>query len=105
MTGNLPSNLSLPLSPPLSHTSDTHSTRIDFGTLAQTVHRGLEDYFRDLDGDQPTDLYQLVIGEVERPMLESLMAYTENNQSMAARMLGINRATLRKKLKHYGLAD
>ena len=97
MTGNLPPIEDLPAA--------VREPSIDFGTLSDTVHHGLEGYFRDLDDAEPTNLYQLVIGEVERPLLESLMAYTRNNQSKAARMLGINRATLRKKLQRYGMAS
>lgn len=97
MTGNLPTDLNLP--------DSAQPRKVDFGTLAETVQHSLDNYFRDLDGEQPTDLYQLVIGEVERPLLKSLLAHTDNNQSKAARMLGINRATLRKKLKLYGLAN
>ena len=97
MTGNLPPRADLPTA--------VREPQIDFGTLSETVHHGLEAYFSDLDGAEPSDLYQLVIGEVERPLLESLMAQVRNNQSRAARILGINRATLRKKLQRYNMAD
>ena len=50
-----------------------------------------------------TDLYQLVIGEVEKPLFKAVLRYTNGNQSEAAEILGINRGTLRKKLKQYGL--
>ena len=97
MTGNLPPSENLPAA--------VREPQIDFGTLSETVHHGLNGYFHDLDGAEPSDLYQLVIGEVERPLLQSLMAHTRNNQSKTARILGINRATLRKKLQRYGMAD
>jgi len=71
--------------------------------LAQHVKRMLEDYFRDLDGHPPVDLYQFVLAQVERPLLESVLGQTRGNQSKAAAMLGLNRGTLRKKLKHYGI--
>ena len=50
-----------------------------------------------------TDLYQMVLAEVEAPLLEAVMRYTGDNQSQASEILGLNRGTLRKKLKHYGL--
>ncbi|MFC2559507.1 MAG: DNA-binding transcriptional regulator Fis, partial [Haemophilus seminalis] len=49
------------------------------------------------------DLYELVLAEVEHPMLDMIMQYTRGNQTRAANMLGINRGTLRKKLKKYGM--
>ena len=97
MTGNLPPREELPAA--------VREPQIDFGPLGETVQHGLEGYFHDLDGAEPTDLYQLVIGEVERPLLETLMSQVRNNQSRAARILGINRATLRKKLQRYGMAN
>ncbi len=72
-------------------------------TLAQCVTHSLESYFRELDGHDTSDLYQLVMTEVERPMLRSVMNYVNGNQSRAATMLGISRGTLRKKLNLYGL--
>ena len=63
----------------------------------------LKNYFATLDGDRPGDLYELVLGEVERPLFEAVMDFTAGNQSQAAGILGINRGTLRKKLKTYSL--
>jgi Fis family transcriptional regulator len=50
-----------------------------------------------------TDLYQLVLNEVEGPLLEAVLNHTSSNQSKASIMLGLNRGTLRKKLKQHGL--
>lgn len=63
----------------------------------------LEDYFRDLDGHQTANLYQMVLQEVEQPLLESVLTHTRGNQSKAAELLGLNRGTLRKKLKQYDM--
>lgn len=60
-------------------------------------------YFASLNGDNPGDLYDLVIGEVEEPLFKAVMEHTRGNQSQAAGILGINRGTLRKKLKIYSL--
>lgn len=71
------------------------------------LHKHTEDallqYFQNLNGDRPGELYDLVIGEVERPLFKVVMDYTDGNQSQAAGILGINRGTLRKKLKTYSL--
>ena len=48
-------------------------------------------------------MYELVLSEIEAPMLEEVMQYTRGNQTRAANLLGINRGTLRKKLKKYGM--
>ncbi len=71
--------------------------------LHQAVHTALEHYWVTLEGDEPRDLYALVLREVERPLLECTMRYCQNNQTRAAACLGINRGTLRKKLREYGL--
>ncbi len=73
------------------------------GLLCELVRVKLEAYFKKLDGEQPSHVYQLVLGEVERPMLEIVMKYARNNQTVASRILGIHRDTLRKKLGTYGL--
>jgi len=71
--------------------------------LSGTIKSMLEDYFNDLDGHPPADLYQMVLQEIEQPLLESVLHYTRGNQSKAAIVLGLNRGTLRKKLKQYDI--
>ncbi|MCG6872875.1 MAG: DNA-binding transcriptional regulator Fis [Gammaproteobacteria bacterium] len=71
--------------------------------LRSCVECSLRRYFKDLNGHRPSGLYQLVMRETERPLLEMVMVYTRGNQSQAAEILGINRNTLRKKLKLYGI--
>ena len=85
--------------------SDTEETPVmhQHEPLRQCVERALEQYFLHLDGQPANDLYQLVLSEVEAPLLEAVLAYTRNNQSKSAEMLGLNRGTLRKKLKQYDL--
>lgn len=65
----------------------------------------LKSYFDRLNGHAPGDLYDLVLGEVEEPLLKAVMRYSHGNQSKAAVILGINRGTLRKKLKRYSLIE
>ena len=72
--------------------------------LSRTVRRAIDGYFRDLDGQKPHAIYEMVIHCVERPMLESVLELADGNQSRAAEILGINRGTLRKKLRHYGIS-
>ena len=73
--------------------------------LRDSVKTCLETYFADLDGHAPADVFQMVMGEVEPAMLEAVMSYTQGNQTRAAEALGINRTTLRKKLRQYGLGS
>lgn len=72
-------------------------------TLAGAVRNAIEDYFAALDGHEPSELYRMVLAEVERPLLESVLRQAQGNQCRAAAFLGISRGTLRKKLKEYGL--
>lgn len=72
-------------------------------TLRDSVSIALNNYFAHLDGQDVTDVYQMVLSEVEAPLLEEVMKYTRNNQTKASVLLGLNRGTLRKKLKQYGL--
>ena len=71
--------------------------------LRKHTEEALNQYFKSLNGDRPGDLYELVLGEVEEPLFKAVMDYTHGNQSQAAGILGINRGTLRKKLKTYSL--
>jgi Fis family transcriptional regulator len=71
--------------------------------LRACVQSALELYFKDLDGHQADGVYDMVVGQVEQAMLESVMQHTRSNQTRAAEVLGINRSTLRKKLRLYGL--
>ncbi len=71
--------------------------------LGNAVKVAMQKYFRQLDGHEPDELYNLVLTEVERPLLESVMDYCRGNQTKAAQCLGLNRGTLRKKLKQYDL--
>ena len=73
--------------------------------LRKHTEDALHQYFESLNGDRPGDLYTLVMGEVEQPLFKAVMDYTQGNQSQAAGILGINRGTLRKKLKTYSLLN
>ena len=72
-------------------------------SIDDVVTKSLERYLKDLDGMEPQPIYEMVISAVERPMLEVIMRYAENNQVRASEMLGINRNTLRKKLQSHGI--
>jgi len=67
--------------------------------LAECVKRSLERYFKDMDGEKPTAIYEMVMKNVERPMIETVLGQAKGNQTLAAQMLGINRNTLRSKMQ------
>ena len=71
--------------------------------ISDCITGALETYFRDLDGEMPAPIYDMVIKSVERPMLEVILQQAGGNQTLAAEMLGINRNTLRKKITEYQL--
>ncbi len=71
--------------------------------LADCVRRNLNRYFRDLDGEAPHAIYDMVLACVEKPMLEIVMKQAGANQTVAAEMLGISRSTLRRKLAQYNI--
>lgn len=73
--------------------------------LSEITDKALKRYLKSLNGHDPANLYRLVIGEVERPLLKNAMDYAGGNKSQAAKILGINRGTLRKKLKFYDLLE
>ena len=63
----------------------------------------MDAYFEQVDVNSATGLYQLVIAEVEKPLLESVLKHCDHNQSKASQILGMSRSTLRKKLNQYKL--
>lgn len=73
--------------------------------LHDSVRQSLENYISLQKGQLPSNLYELILAEVEAPLMEAVMDYTKGNQSRAAIVLGLSRGTLRKKLKMYGLLD
>jgi Fis family transcriptional regulator, factor for inversion stimulation protein len=78
---------------------------MSFTPLRQSIDDALARYFHDLDGTEPSDLYNMVLQETEYPLLKRVMDYTGGNQSRASDILGINRSTLRKKLRSHGLIN
>ena len=69
------------------------------GELTECVKRLLERYFKDMDGEKPTSIYEMVLKNIEKPMIETVLGKAAGNQTLAAEMLGINRNTLRKKMQ------
>jgi Fis family transcriptional regulator len=71
--------------------------------LSLTVRKMMKQYFKDLDGEKPCGIYNMVVNCVEKPMLEVVMYHAHGNQTRAADLLGINRNTLRKKITDLGI--
>lgn len=67
------------------------------------VENAVQQHLSALNGETPSQLYELFLGEFEKPLLISILKYTHGNQSKAAQILGLNRGTLRTKLKTYDL--
>lgn len=77
----------------------------DTPNLQDSVRESMRVYFNDLDGTDPTNLHDMLVKAVEKPLLEMVMERAQHNQSRAAQWLGLNRNTLRKKLLEHGLAE
>lgn len=73
--------------------------------LRTQAEEALQSYFETLNGHKPAHLYDLVMREVEQPLFKVVMDHVHGNQSRAATILGINRGTLRKKLKEFGIGE
>ena len=73
------------------------------GPIAACVKSSMEKYFHDLNGEKVSDVYEMVLHEMEKPLLEIVMKHAKSNQCRASDILGINRNTLRKKLKLHKL--
>ena len=82
---------------------DNTQIKHDQHTLRECVETAMADYFDQLEGQKVIDFYELVMCEVEAPLMKAVMAYTRGNQTKASVVLGLNRGTLRKKLKKYGM--
>ncbi|MDA8224322.1 MAG: Fis family transcriptional regulator [Betaproteobacteria bacterium] len=73
------------------------------GEVAACIELALDTFLKDLDGEVPSGVYDMVLSCVERPLIEKILHYAEGNQTRAAEYLGINRNTLRKKMAQYNL--
>jgi Fis family transcriptional regulator len=81
------------------HVTKTHRS----DPLRECVREALGNYLTHLNGHPVSNLYDLVLAEVERPLLETVMRHTHGNQTHAAALLGMSRSTLRKKLAQYDI--
>ncbi len=84
--------------------ADSNSSTPSHTPLRDHVSRSVRRYLHDINGCEIDDLYEVVLREIESPLFAEVLRHCDGNQSRAAAMLGLNRATLRKKLKAYGLA-
>jgi len=84
-----------------SESSENQSQEIS--QLSNAVKHSIRRYLFDLEGTQPNNMYELVLKQIEQPLFEAILEHTKGNQSRAAEMLGLNRGTLRKKLRSYNL--
>ncbi|MGB5397221.1 MAG: DNA-binding transcriptional regulator Fis [Gammaproteobacteria bacterium] len=81
-----------------------HTEQQEISQLYNAVKHSIRRYLYELDGTTPHDMYELVLKQIERPLLEAVLEHTRGNQSKAAEYLGLNRGTLRKKLRQYDLS-
>jgi len=90
-----------------SQQTEDHSGKSAAANRAETLRECVQDtlarYLRNLDGYEVRDLHRMVMGEVELPLIETLLDYTHNNQTRAAHLLGMSRSTLRKKMIYHGI--
>src|SRR5690606_37780089 len=100
-SGRLPGRPGKPRGTPELHRGT--GSMINENEIARCVRRAMDGYFRDLDGERPCAIYDMVISLVERPLLEMVLHRVEGNQTRAAQLLGLNHNTLRKKIKEYGI--
>ena len=74
---------------------------MDENDISRCLRKAIDGYFKDLDGEKPCAIYDMVIRSIEKPLLESVLHRAKGNQTHAAQMLGLNRNTLRKKMQDY----
>lgn len=94
---------SLDISTAINGSSTELPPATDLPPLRECVSRSLSTYFQLMENEDISNLYDLVLSEVEAPLLQAVMNKTRSNQTRASHMLGLNRGTLRKKLKQYDL--
>ena len=82
-----------------------YQNKEDRKSLKYQVGLALRRYFKEFDGNKATNVFEMVIKEVEKPMLEEVMKFCNGNKSQASKILGINRVTLRTKLKQYNIKN
>ena len=87
----------------VSDTADNTNTTEKISQLSHAVKHSIRRYLYELDGAKPNNMYDLVLQQIEQPLFEAILEHTKGNQSRAAEMLGLNRGTLRKKLRSYNL--
>ena len=75
----------------------------EISQLTHAVKHSIRRYLYELEGTKPSNMYDMVLRQVEQPLLEAILEHTKGNQSKAAEYLGLNRGTLRKKLRQYNL--
>lgn len=85
----------------ITMTPDANTQAMTQQSLPESVRESLKTYFEKLEGQTPANLYSMVIAEVEKPLIEMVLQLTNGNQSKAAKILGISRGTLRKKMAIY----
>ncbi|PCI08730.1 MAG: DNA-binding transcriptional regulator Fis [Gammaproteobacteria bacterium] len=87
----------------MNNDDDFKDSSREISQLSHAVKHSIRRYLYELDGMQPNDMYAMVLRQVEQPLLEAILEHTKGNQSRAAALLGLNRGTLRKKLRSYNL--
>ena len=83
--------------------SENNKNTGEISQLSHAVKHSIRRYLYELDGAQPSNMYDLVLKQIEQPLFEAILEHTRGNQSRAAELLGLNRGTLRKKLRSYNL--
>ncbi|NOQ90426.1 MAG: DNA-binding transcriptional regulator Fis [Gammaproteobacteria bacterium] len=83
--------------------SDSESDSQEISQLSHAVKHSIRRYLYELEGTQPNNMYEMVLRQIEQPLFEAILEHTKGNQSRAAEVLGLNRGTLRKKLRSYNL--
>ena len=87
----------------INEMTDNSNKDQEISQLYNAVKHSIRRYLHELDGGIPNEMYEMVIRQVEQPLLEAVLDHTRGNQSKAAEYLGLNRGTLRKKLRAYNL--